>query len=62
MNIKKKIIEKALEMTQQCIEYEARLKKSTSKRLKKELTKREMRIIRKINISRESAEHNKKRI
>lgn len=53
---------KALEMTQQCIEYEAKLNKDVQSRLKKELTKREMRIIRKLNISRESAEHNKKRI
>lgn len=53
---------KALEMTQQCIEYEAKLNKDVQSRMKKELTKREMRIIRKLNISRESAEHNKKRI
>lgn len=53
---------KALEMTQQCIEYEAKQNINEQSRLKKELLKREKRIIRKINISRESAEHNKKRI
>jgi len=52
----------ALEMTQQCIAYDRKLKMDVRSRLKKELTKREERIIRKINISRESAEHNKKRI
>lgn len=52
----------ALEMTQQCIEYEARQNLDGQTRLKKELMKREIRIIRKLNISRESAEHNKKRI
>lgn len=53
---------KALEMTQQCIDYEAKLNTDMHSRLKKELIKREIRIIRKLNISRESAEHNKKRI
>ena len=53
---------KALEMTQQCREYEAKLNLDVHSRLKKELLKREIRIIRKLNISRESAEHNKKRI
>lgn len=53
---------KALEMTQQCMEYEAKLNIDKYSRLKKELMKREKRIIRKLNISRESAEHNKKRI
>ncbi|MEK3977711.1 ribonuclease H-like domain-containing protein [Psychrobacillus sp. FSL K6-2836] len=52
----------ALEMTQQCIEYEAKQNIGVHSRLKKELLKRENRIIRKLNISRESAEHNKKRI
>lgn len=53
---------KALEITQQCIDYEAKLNPDPQSRLKKELLKREIRIIRKLNISRESAKHNKKRI
>ena len=53
---------KALDMTQQCREYEDNLNKDEHSRLKKELLKREIRIIRKLNISRESAETNKKRI
>lgn len=53
---------KALDMTQQCREYEDKMNKDEHSRLKKELLKREIRIIRKLNISRESAVTNKKRI
>lgn len=53
---------KALDMTLQCREYEDKMNKDEHSRLKKELLKREIRIIRKLNISRESAETNKKRI
>lgn len=51
---------KALEMTQRCIEHEAKLNMDVHSRWKRELVKREIRIIRKLNISRETAEHNKK--
>lgn len=59
----KKDLEMALEMTLQCTVY---LAKSTNVvneiRLKQNLQKRKMRIIRKLTISRESAQSNKKRI
>ncbi|MFJ7826305.1 ribonuclease H-like domain-containing protein [Psychrobacillus sp. NPDC096623] len=53
---------KALEITQRCVEYEAKLYTDRNSRLKKELIRREIRLMRKLNISRESAKHNKKRI
>ncbi|MDI2589556.1 ribonuclease H-like domain-containing protein [Psychrobacillus sp. NEAU-3TGS] len=61
-----KYLEKALEMTRECADYLAKTPNVGSEkqqlRLHEDLQKREARIIRKLTISRESAQPNKKRV
>ncbi|MCM3359098.1 MULTISPECIES: ribonuclease H-like domain-containing protein [unclassified Psychrobacillus] len=57
----KKDYQKALEKTQECLDYWSKTRMDSPKGFEGELLKREIRIKRKIDISRESAQPNKKR-
>jgi len=58
----KKDYDMALEMTLECLDYVARWNSDRKSRVMLELQKRKMRILRKLNISRESAQPYKKRV